>query len=1173
MKYRPRDGRAPWCEGTRLVAVVLLGIAALPSRPCKAVAVPLFPDASPATPHHHTQGGVARLRNIGLKLCFEMNQGQVDPQVKFRAHSRGYTLYLTADEVVLATSAAHADETDGARHDGVSVLAPPAATADVWRLRLVGAIANAVVVGEEPLAGKTNYFLGDNPQRWHTGIPQYARVRYRNVYPGIDMVFYGNSEGEIEYDFVISPGGDPGRIQLDIATAVSDLTLDASGDLLLRMKRGELRLRRAKAYQDSDGTRREVAARYVVEPARDDSDAVDTAQTALADRFSIRLELGAYRPAERIVVDPVLVYSTYLGGTRTEWVADAAVDRDGNAYVVGSTTSADFPAQGHFGTGSGSNAQAFILKLSPTGDSVLYATYLGGSSGATATSVAIDDQGAVYVAGQTTSIDFPTTTQAFQREHTTGHIVDSFVTKLAADGATLAYSTFLGGSGEDSAEGIALDHDGNAYIVGATSSPDFPVVDAFQPAFSGGGGDPFDARDAFVAELDTAGETLLYGSYLGGSTGRTVAADVAVDGAGAIYVAGSTAATNFPVGTGAFQAEPGGGVDAFLVKLKRGGDEPVYATYLGGSADDAAVAIAVDAQAQAHVVGMTRSSDFPTIAAPQPGYGGGQSDAFVSKLDGSGSHLVYSTYLGGSGQFSSPLVGDEGAQDIALDDDDNAYVTGVTNSSDFPLRDPFDGENQRFDAFVTSLNAVGQLQFSTFLGGESSIDRGNAIACGQTGTVYVAGGTWAVVADFPTVAPLQALNQGDVDGFVAKLDLTSSAQLCAYVLISAAQGVSDEASGTVAVIEAARKQVTGRFRVGNITDRLFDLAISSQSGTGYIVDAGPLIVPQSVARPPSQFIALVDTRQHAVIDRVSLPAPGNGYLSLRHLARAPDDRTVYVDGGGDVVAIDAGTRTPLGGVAADAAGDALVIAPDGRLLFTTHAGSDEVLVIDAASRAVVNTVTFPPGSAPTGATISPDGARLYVAARDLRSVGVVDVATAELVDLVPVSPQPERVAVSPDGRSLYVLHTASSTFGMISIIDTASRQQVGTVALNEPVSDLAVTPDGKFLYVTNGNAGTVTVIETEAHQIVAIIPVGASAGRIQLAKLPNGCTVQPVCPGDCNNDGAVTVAELVRAVSVALGSLPAADCPAADLNGDAMVAISELLQAVNAALAGCPNAR
>ncbi|MGA8089261.1 MAG: SBBP repeat-containing protein, partial [Terracidiphilus sp.] len=480
----------------------------------------------------------------------------------------------------------------------------------------------------------------------------------------------------------------------------------------------------------------------------------------LAGHNRVVFALEEYERKRALVIDPVLSYSTYFGGSGYDSGQAIAVDGAGNAYVTGDTTSAEFPTanplQPSFGTGS---SDVFVTKLNAMGSGLVYSTYLGGSASNWGTGIAVDSSGNAYVIGNTTSTDFPTAKpyQATNRASANARY-SAFVAKLNAAGTGLLYSTYLGGSVENWGYGIAVDSSGNAYVTGSTLSADFPTAAALQAANRATL--KTETVTAYVAKLNSAGSALDYSTYLGGSDGDS-GQGIAVDSRGNAYVTGYTSSTDFPT-VKPVQASNRGDFDAFVAKLNPDGSALVYSTYLGGSGVDYGYGIAVDSVGNAYVTGRSYSTDFPMANPLQVSYKG-ELDAFVAKLNPAGSAFIYSTYLGGSRY-------DEG-NSIAVDPSGNAYVTGVTYSTDFPTAWPLQsrcgGCSSYADAFVAKLNAIGSaLVYSTYLGG-SGVDYGYGIAVDSHGNAYVTGETSST--DFPVAHPLEPSAHGNFDVFVTKI--------------------------------------------------------------------------------------------------------------------------------------------------------------------------------------------------------------------------------------------------------------------------------------------------------------------------------------------------------------------------------------------------------------------
>ena len=673
-----------------------------------------------------------------LPLAFESNRGQTDARVKFLSRTGRYTLFLTGDEAVLAFSGKKADPHKAKIADSLqSGMAAPKA-GGVLRMRLRNANPAAKVTGLDELAGTSNYFIGNDAAKWRTNVPTYAKVKYEGIYSGIDLVYYGNQR-QLEYDFIVAPGADPRRIAFDVRGA-KGIRRDAQGELVVKMREGEIRWHKPVVYQEKNGSRQEIAAHY-----------------AITDKNRVGFELAKYDASKPLYIDP-LIYSTYLGGSGTDEGNAIAVDSSGNAYVAGWTSSTNFPTMNPLQPANAGGYDAFVAKLNPSGSALVYSTYLGGIENDAVLGIAVNSSGNAYVAGWTASTNFPTM-NPLQAVYGGGSS-NAFVANLNPSGSALVYSTYLGGSCADSGSGIAVDSSGNAYVTGSTCSTNFPTMNPLQAANAGG-------YDAFVAEINPSGSALVYSTYLGGS-GDDPGTGIAVDGSGNAYVTGQTNSTNFPTMNPLQAANAGGNDDAFVAKLNASGSALIYSTYLGGSGADGGTGIAVDSSDNAYVTGYTASTDFPTMNPLQAAYGGGGYDTFVAEINPSGSALVYSTYLGGSGV-------DHGSG-IAVDSTGNAYVTGYTASTDFPTMNPLQAAygGGSDDAFVAKLNPLGSaLVYSTYLGG-SHDDDGLGIAVDSSGNAYATGQTNST--DFPTMNPLQPTNGGGYDVFVAKIgSLLSSA--------------------------------------------------------------------------------------------------------------------------------------------------------------------------------------------------------------------------------------------------------------------------------------------------------------------------------------------------------------------------------------------------------------
>lgn len=656
-----------------------------------------------------------------LPLAFEVNRGQTDPQVKFLSRGNGYSLFLTSTEAVLALQKAKVRRTKALEPPFKKSGRPSGTDArdsddqSVLRMKLIGSRNESRVVGIEELSGKSSYFRGKDPSRWHTQVTQYRKIKYESVYPGIDLVFYGNQR-ELEFDFIISPGADPDLIELTFAGA-QDIYLGEAGHLVLQTAQGPLELKKPLVYQEVEGARKEITGSYILKSSSAASD---------SNGKSIGLQLASYDRSRSLIVDPVLSYATYLGGSGFDEGYDIAVDSIGNVYVTGVTASVDFPTVGAFQSDMFGDHDVFVAKISPAGDQLLYSTYLGGSTTDLGLAIAVDSVGNAYVTGETFSADFPTTLGAHDR--TVAGFVDAFIAKLSPNGGSLLYSTYLGGSNAEGGSGVAVDSVGNAYVVGSTNSPDFPTTEgAFDrtcgtdancdPYFPPGSHfcapspcEPWKAYDAFVVKVSPDGAALIYSTYLGGNSNDS-ASDIALDGQGNVYLTGSTTGS-FPT-LNPYQSNLAGGFvgdfclswpcpDIFITKLNPQGSALLYSTYLGGSGVESAGAIAIDPNGNAYVVGATYSPDFPVSTGAYQSTLNSHSNAFVAKLNSAGNVLINSTFLGGG-------FGENWGSGIALDNLGNIYVTGITQSPNFPTVMPINSTLRGGrDGFVTKFDASGK---------------------------------------------------------------------------------------------------------------------------------------------------------------------------------------------------------------------------------------------------------------------------------------------------------------------------------------------------------------------------------------------------------------------------------------------------------------------------------
>lgn len=668
-------------------------------------------------------------------LAFEPYANEAAPEVQFRSRTSGYNIFLGAQQATIVFNGLANKSRQGWPLNSVIAATP---TTNLLRLRLLQSKPTGPPTPLDPLPGKANYFTGADQAKWRTEVPLFGKVLYRSVYENVDLVYYG-TRGQFEYDFVLHPGGNPNSIRFSVEGA-SRVSLKA-GDLHFRVHELSLVLRRPVAYQLVDGQRRDVVARFV--PHRGNS-------------FGITA--GGYNAKLPLIIDPVIAYSTYLGGSDDEGIFGIAFDKEGNIYVAGETSSPDFPVSGGVQNKPGGDYDAFVSKFDAAGQNLVYSSYLGGSKYDHAIGIQVDADGRAYIAGITKSADFPVK-NAIQKN--LGGTANGFIAKLSPTGSQLIFSTYFGGSGFDHIDAFALGRDDAIYITGGTTSLDFPVTpNALQKQCDRGVHTSFCIGDAFVAKLDDDGQKLLFSTYLGGS-GFDFAGAIVLGEHGEIYVGGQTGSTDFPT-KNPYQNALSGPADAFVSELNEGGSALEFSTFLGGSSFDGATGLALDRHRNIYVTGITASTDFPIAQPFQSANRGGPFDAFITKFNPQASRLIYSTYLGGSG-FDYPFR-------VAVTEGERAAVIGFTSSTDFPIQNAiypaYLGGNT--DAFVFLLDKSGQQPvFSTYFGGGGD-DYAYALSLGCRNSIWVGGSTSS--KNFPVKRAFQPIYAGGpFDAFLSQL--------------------------------------------------------------------------------------------------------------------------------------------------------------------------------------------------------------------------------------------------------------------------------------------------------------------------------------------------------------------------------------------------------------------
>lgn len=668
-----------------------------------------------------------------MALSFEINQGQTDPQVRFLSRGPGYTMFITQAGFALSLEQ-QIDGPDQEKSPSLSVV----------NMSLVDANPDLEIVGLTELSWHSNYLVGDDPARWHTGVKNFERVQYREVWPGIDMVLYGNQH-KLEYDFVVAPGTDPDQIAMEFK-GVDQIRVGKTNELILLLPNGsELRQSAPFIYQEIDGVRQIVEGDFAV----------------LENR--IRFEVGDYDPSLPLIIDPYLSYATFIGQNGNDFVNGVTADDTGNMFLVGSSNGSFPITPGVYRTSPYGSSDVFVTKMNGNGTGLVYSTYLGGGSADYATGAVADASGNLVIAGATDSTNFAVTAGAYDTSANGGR--DAFVAKLNASGTGLIFSTYLGGSGLDEAPALALDGSGNVYLTASTESSNFPTtVGAYDRTFGGN-------SDAYAVKLNSIGTGMVYGTFIGGS-GWESSGDIAVDSSGNAYIVGGAGASDvMPTTAGAYDTSRNGDTDAYLIKLNSAGSGLIYGTFLGGTRFDGIHSVIVDASGNAIVAGQTVSTDFPTTAGAYDrthnSPDGSTSDAFIAKFNSSGNGLLFSTFLGGNDQ--------EQSLNLDTDESGNLYVIGESYSSNLPVTPGAidTSYNSGIDIFAFKLNSTGtSVLYGTYFGGSAYEYLGDA-RVDRHGVVYLGGNIQE--AGFPATAFAYDNSwSGTVDGWATKLVLSTN---------------------------------------------------------------------------------------------------------------------------------------------------------------------------------------------------------------------------------------------------------------------------------------------------------------------------------------------------------------------------------------------------------------
>jgi hypothetical protein len=684
----------------------------------------------------------------GAAVRFEPNLGQWDPEVRFLGRSPGCLVFLADGEAVFRLGGPGRLKGLRGSPPGSPYALLPEPGGDL-RMRFVGASPAPRIEPAGLRSSVSNYFLGNDRSRWRAGVPHFGEAAYRDLWPGVDLVFRGDPAC-LEYDLVLAPGADPGAARFRFEGA-SSITVDDGGTLVLATAKGEVRQSAPRLWQQEEGgARREVAGGFRV-----------------LEDGTVGFVAGRYDRARTLVVDPKVSYSTYLGGTGSDFPQDVVVDSAGSIVAVGLTNSTDFPRQSayqstYIGATSGTANDAFITKYAPDGQSYVFSTYFGGNGFDDCYGVAVDPSDNVVFCGLTSSTNMPTVSPV--QAANAGGFDDMYIVKMAAAGNSLLFSTYYGTTLQDEAYDIACNATG-IYVVGATNSALFVTHSPIQPGFNGG------AADAVILKLNGAGTTVTYATMYGGS-GQDVALGIAIDSGGSMFVAGETSSTDFPVQNSIQTTFGGSGAtpfpgDGFCLRLLASGQTLGYATYIGGSSDDWCEQIAVDSQGEACLAGYTSSGGFPTMNPLQAILGGGTTDAWCAKINAQGTAFVYSTFFGGTGV--------EYTRGVGVDSSGNVTFCGLTSSADFPVQNAFQtvylgGTPVNNDGFAVRLNAAGtKVLYATYFGGPGADDPEN-MAMDASGGAVVLGLTDSNA--FPLVNPLQSgIAGGSYDSYVLRLAL------------------------------------------------------------------------------------------------------------------------------------------------------------------------------------------------------------------------------------------------------------------------------------------------------------------------------------------------------------------------------------------------------------------
>lgn len=1043
-----------------------------------------------------------------LPLSFVRNVGQIDKSVQYYERADSHATFFSPDAVRF-------------RFNGTR----PRSTGDLLTLRFLGQAPDGrALKARGPLEGHVNYIIGRDPKKWFNRIPMFKEVVYERVFPDTDIHFYGNQR-QLEYDIVLKPGADPEALRFAYEGA-ENLRLNDGGDLEIFLGNETIIQHRPTIFQEVAGVRHTVSGSFVLLS----QDQISSSQATHGFGF----KLGRYDPKYPLVIDPVLVYSTYLGGTHHDHAHGIAVDGSGNTYIAGETRSLTFPIVAPIQTAMAGDEDAFVTKLNAGGTAILYSTYLGGHNHDEAYGISIDASGNAYISGSTRSSTFPVSVSAYQS--TLARNDDAFLIELDPSGAML-YSTFLGGRRGDRSFSNANDGTGVVYVGGTTSSNDFPTLSAYQSAR---GGD----SDAFIAKIDTTkvgAASLIYSTYLGGKKDDE-GNSIAVNPMGEVFIAGKTESKSsggspFPVTASAYQSSLSGEEDAFLTRLSASGNSLIYSTYLGGSKEEEGWGVALSGTSVAFVTGVTESKSagsgtaFPTTVGALQTAHIGEKDAFVSEIDtsiGGGSGLIYSTYLGGSNK-------DVGYA-IAVDGSGRAHITGyskVTNKTPFPvtpdaIQGTYAGNEDAFYVILdpTQFGSSG-LIFSTYLGGKK-FDQGRGIALDGSGNAYITGKTRSEgTQSFPTtVGSFQSFSAGNEDAFIAKIGVASNAP----PVIGADPTLTVSGGGTVTSGNVLANDTDPE---GNpLTITVFD-ATSVNGGTVVYNYNGTFTYTAAAG------FSGTDTFTYTVSDGVGGTVVVTQTVTVNGLPVIGVDPVLTVSGGGTVTSgnVLANDTDPEGNPLTVSAFDATTVnggtvtfnAGTGQFTYTAAAGFSGTdtftyTVSDGAGGTVVVTQSVTVAGTCVGSSVlTSTGTAVNVSPTaniNVQYATVTGAGTTCLTNPGPVAPAPNgfRFGTQTDIFSLSTTATTAGTTQICFVFDPTNYLRIAGLKLVifqggtwVNITSSLSTVTNTICGLTSGAIGTYAVIEE--------LPTAISLRSFNVARAGDAVDIQWVTTSETDNWG------------------------------------------------------